>query len=102
MAEPTPESIPPTTSSTHATTKSPHNATDSATHDADVDADVNSPPTPTPKGWKFWLIFICLTLTAFVSALEGSIVSTALPSISRALGSSENYIWVVNVYYLTK
>ncbi|KAJ3565754.1 hypothetical protein NPX13_g7383 [Xylaria arbuscula] len=56
---------------------------------------------PTPKGPRFWLTFVCLVLTAFVSALEGSIVSTALPSIARALDASENYIWVVNVYYLT-
>ncbi|KAI0416971.1 MFS general substrate transporter [Xylaria grammica] len=62
-------------------------------------------PTPTEtktsKGWRFWLIFVCLALTAFLSALEGSIVSTALPSIARALNASEDYIWVVNVYYLT-
>ena len=57
---------------------------------------------PTPKGPRFWLTFVCLILTAFVSALEGSIVSTALPSIARALDASENYIWVVNVYYLTR
>ncbi|KAJ8132317.1 hypothetical protein O1611_g1303 [Lasiodiplodia mahajangana] len=53
------------------------------------------------KGWEFWLIFVCLALTAFLSALEGSIVSTALPSIARALEASQDYIWVVNVYYLT-
>ncbi|GAP90881.2 putative major facilitator superfamily protein [Rosellinia necatrix] len=53
------------------------------------------------RGWRFWVIFVCLAFTAFLSALEGSIVSTALPSISRALHASEDYIWVVNVYYLT-
>ncbi|KAI1749221.1 MFS general substrate transporter [Xylaria castorea] len=96
MAEPTKEYDPATTDSVPATTDSIHNAADSV-HDAD------SPPTEatTAKGWQFWLVFVCLVLTAFVSALEGSIVSTALPSIARALGSSEDYIWVVNVYYLT-
>ncbi|KAI8630956.1 MFS general substrate transporter [Xylariaceae sp. FL1651] len=86
----------PTTDSINATTDSIHNATDSV-HDG------NSPPAETKadKGGRFWLIFICLVLTAFLSALEGSIVSTALPSIARALDASQNYIWVVNVYYLT-
>lgn len=56
----------------------------------------------TKKDWKFWLIFFSLVLTAFLSALEGSVVSTALPSIARALDASENYVWVVNVYYLAK
>lgn len=56
----------------------------------------------TNKDWKFWCIFFSLVLTAFLSALEGSVVSTALPSIARALEASENYIWVVNVYYLAK
>lgn len=56
----------------------------------------------TKKDWKFWFIFFSLVLTAFLSALEGSVVSTALPSIAQALEASENYIWVVNVYYLTK
>ncbi|KAI1170866.1 MFS general substrate transporter [Nemania sp. FL0916] len=59
---------------------------------------VQAPPA---KDWRFWLIVACLALTAFLSALEGSIVSTALPSIARALESSQDYIWVVNVYYLT-
>ncbi|KAI1324699.1 MFS general substrate transporter [Xylariaceae sp. FL0255] len=54
-----------------------------------------------PKDWRFWLTFGSLVLTAFLSALEGSIVSTALPSIARALNSTSDYIWVVNVYYLT-
>ncbi|KAI1739971.1 MFS general substrate transporter [Xylaria scruposa] len=103
MAEPTKEFVPATTDSVPttahsvpATANSIHNAEDSV-------PDADSPPAEAKaeKGWQFWLVFVCLVLTAFVSALEGSIVSTALPSIARALGSSEDYIWVVNVYYLT-
>lgn len=77
---------------------------------ADPIDDAPVPPTETTepveptaeKGWRFWLILACLALTAFLSALEGSIVSTALPSIARALKASQDYIWVVNVYYLTR
>ncbi|KAF7182337.1 hypothetical protein CNMCM7691_001817 [Aspergillus felis] len=61
------------------------------------------PPAPAKanRGWLFWAIFVCLAVTAFLSSLEGSVVSTALPSISRALHAEENYLWVVNVYFLT-
>ncbi|KAI0206627.1 MFS general substrate transporter [Astrocystis sublimbata] len=63
--------------------------------------DVQNEEPKAKKDSRFWLIFICMVVTAFLSALEGSIVSTALPSIARALDASEDYIWVVNVYYLT-
>ncbi|KAI0458829.1 hypothetical protein F5B21DRAFT_527654 [Xylaria acuta] len=36
------------------------------------------------KECRFWVVFVCLDFTAFLSALEGSIVSTALPFISRS------------------
>ncbi|KAI3333026.1 MFS general substrate transporter [Ustulina deusta] len=100
MDQPTTDSVPATKDSVPAT-KDPVPATADSVHDANHDA--NPPPTEgtVPKGPRFWLVFVCLVLTAFLSALEGSIVSTALPSIARALNASQNYIWVVNVYYLT-
>ena len=52
-------------------------------------------------GWRFWLIFSCLVITAFMSSLEGSIVATALPTISANLHASEDYLWVVNAYFLS-
>ncbi|KAI1505451.1 MFS general substrate transporter [Biscogniauxia marginata] len=77
-------------------------------------ADTSSPPdtlnsgTSLPpkqksagRGFRFWALFVCLALTAFLSALEGSIVSTALPTISREINVAENYVWVINVYFLT-
>ena len=53
-------------------------------------------------GFRFWAVFAALVLTALISALDGSIVSTALPTIVRDLDAGENYIWVVNVYFLTR
>ncbi|KAI0972724.1 MFS general substrate transporter [Xylaria arbuscula] len=96
MDQTTTESVPVTRDSVHDT------ASDSV-HDANADSSPadDAKAALVPKGPRFWLTFVCLVVTAFVSALEGSIVSTALPSIARALDSSQNYIWVVNVYYLT-
>ena len=56
----------------------------------------------TKRGWRFWAVFACLAITAFLSALEGAIVSTALPTIARSIQASENYLWVVNAYFLTR
>jgi hypothetical protein len=53
-------------------------------------------------GFVFWAIFAGLALTAMVSALDGSIVSTALPTIVRDLQSGNNYVWIINVYFLTR
>ncbi|KAI9768098.1 MAG: hypothetical protein M1840_005132 [Geoglossum simile] len=52
-------------------------------------------------GFAFWAIFAGLVLTALISALDGSIVSTALPTIVRDLEAGDNYVWIINVYFLT-
>lgn len=51
---------------------------------------------------RFWLAFSGLCFIGLVSALDGSVVSTALPSIVADLSGAENYVWVVNVYFLTR
>lgn len=53
-------------------------------------------------GRRFWSIFTGLSLTALLSALDGSIVSTAVPTIVGDLNAGENYIWVINIYFLTR
>ncbi|OJD30957.1 major facilitator superfamily protein [Diplodia corticola] len=60
-----------------------------------------SSPKQYKYGWRFWAIFFGLAVTALISGMEGVILSTALPTISRDLGPGENYSWVVNAYFLT-
>lgn len=50
---------------------------------------------------SFWLVFVGLCATGLISALDGSVLSTALPSIIEDLNGGDNYVWVVNVYFLT-
>ncbi|KAK9427696.1 hypothetical protein V1505DRAFT_388584 [Lipomyces doorenjongii] len=81
-------------------------------HEPGSDADrspANSPtteengkPTKTHYTTQFWPAFGGLCFTGLVSAMDGSIVSTALPSIVADLAGAENYVWVVNVYFLTR
>lgn len=59
-------------------------------------------PKQQKYGWRFWAVFFGLAVTALISGMEGVILSTALPTISRDLGPGENYSWVVNAYFLTR
>ena len=54
------------------------------------------------RGVRFWLIIFSLSITALLSSLEGTIVSTALPSIVDSLGDTELYTWTLNGYFLTR
>jgi MFS family permease len=42
-----------------------------------------------------------LGIASLLSALDVSVISTAMPSIIKDLGSSEAYIWIANAYFLT-
>ncbi|EEP78242.1 predicted protein [Uncinocarpus reesii 1704] len=58
----------------------------------------NQTTTPTKKDWRFWAIFPALCMTTFLSSLDTSILSTALPTISKELHSGTLYIWITNSY----
>jgi hypothetical protein len=58
--------------------------------------------SPQKRGFRFWMIMLALAVTSILSALEGTIVSTALPTIVSHLGGAELFIWTVNGYFLTR
>ncbi|KAL4756768.1 MFS general substrate transporter [Aspergillus foveolatus] len=47
---------------------------------------------------RFWGIFAALCLLAFVSALDVSIISTALPTITADIGGASQFIWIANSF----
>ncbi|KUI64396.1 hypothetical protein VM1G_11193 [Cytospora mali] len=51
--------------------------------------------------WRFWSIIIALSIASLLSALDVSVISTAMPSILEDLGSSDAYMWIANAYFLT-
>ncbi|KAJ7644807.1 iron permease [Roridomyces roridus] len=60
--------------------------------------DSDSPP-PQPKSRAFWLSFLALMVSVFLSALDMAAVGTALPTIARALNDEKGeYIWVGTAY----
>lgn len=52
-------------------------------------------------GWRFWAIFPGLCLVSILTALDSTILSTALPTIVRELQSSSLYVWTINAYTLS-
>ncbi|OJJ68389.1 hypothetical protein ASPBRDRAFT_32988 [Aspergillus brasiliensis CBS 101740] len=51
--------------------------------------------------FRFWLVFVALCVTSLLAALEGTVTSTALPTIVADLHIGDNYPWVSNAYFLT-
>ncbi|KAG9050253.1 hypothetical protein FS837_006694 [Tulasnella sp. UAMH 9824] len=55
--------------------------------------------TPTVGGLQFWLIFIALMVTCFLSAIELTSVSTALPTIVEDLAGTD-FAWIGSAFAL--
>ncbi|SCV68369.1 BQ2448_490 [Microbotryum intermedium] len=52
------------------------------------------------RGRQFWLVYLALCMSSFLSALDLTAVSTALPSMAAEFQSSE-FSWVGSAYALT-
>jgi hypothetical protein len=59
-------------------------------------------PTTSGKGWRFWAVFPAICVTTMLTAVESTVVSTALPFIVHELDAGDLYVWFVNVYFLTR
>ncbi|KAL0954049.1 hypothetical protein HGRIS_005201 [Hohenbuehelia grisea] len=55
---------------------------------------------PPKRDWRFWVIFTSIALSLFISALELSAVSTALPIIVQDLNGSD-FVWIGSAYALS-
>jgi hypothetical protein len=62
----------------------------------------NIPMSASTKDWRFWSILASLGVTAILAAIDGTIITTALPSIAAALSSGEKYIQVIAAYFLSR
>ncbi|GAA6035590.1 hypothetical protein JCM8097_004917 [Rhodosporidiobolus ruineniae] len=61
---------------------------------------VDDKPVQEKKSLRFWLIFAALCMATFLSALDLTAVSTALPDIAAEFHTSD-YSWVGSAYALT-
>ncbi|KAL1946346.1 hypothetical protein VTO73DRAFT_15473 [Trametes versicolor] len=63
-------------------------------------ADTTSTPRAGGRGWRFWIIFLALNASLFLTALDLASVSTALPSIIHDLDGQDSFVWVSSAYTL--
>ncbi|KAI0781950.1 iron permease [Abortiporus biennis] len=52
------------------------------------------------KGSAFWLSFVAVLVCIFLSALDLTGISTALPTITADLNGGDNYVWIGSAYAL--
>ncbi|KUJ12567.1 major facilitator superfamily protein [Mollisia scopiformis] len=65
------------------------------------EAQPSTSRTAPRHGWRFWAIFPGLCVTSILCALDSTILSTVLPTITSDLHSSSEYVWIINAYTLT-
>ncbi|TBU53297.1 iron permease [Dichomitus squalens] len=64
---------------------------------------MSSPAPPPPKSGKgsaFWLSFIAVVVANFLSALDMTAVSTAVPTITSDLHGGDDFVWIGSAYGL--
>ncbi|KAH7336904.1 iron permease [Rhizoctonia solani] len=71
----------------------------SPTQSVDAGDQATIAPAPQKKGARFWLIFVAICASTFLSALELTSVSTALPTIVEDL-HGHDFAWVGSAYTL--
>jgi MFS family permease len=66
-----------------------------------IQQDVEEPDNTTPRTkMRMFAIITALFLSLFVAALDGTILSTAAPTISRQLNSAAGYTWIGGAFNL--
>lgn len=64
-----------------------------------------APPPPTEekaeKGLAFWLTFLAVVVSIFLSALDFTALGTALPTIVSDLKGDSDFVWVSSAYALS-
>ncbi|KAK3693274.1 major facilitator superfamily-domain-containing protein [Podospora appendiculata] len=81
-------------------TPSPLSSSSSSSLEKEKPESDRPPPNEWARGVGFWRCFIGLCIPILLSAFEGSVVSTALPTISQSLGLGPNSSWVATAFLL--
>ncbi|OTA56914.1 major facilitator superfamily MFS_1 [Hypoxylon sp. EC38] len=59
---------------------------------------VDETPPKKSRGLAFWLIILSGCLVDFATALDATIITTALPKITTNLHGEQEYVWLANTY----
>lgn len=60
----------------------------------------SQPKGQVKKSFRFWVVIAALSLTGMLAALESTIITSALPTITSTLGGGNVYVWIPNSYLL--
>jgi MFS family permease len=72
-----------------------------ATDESDLSKREKQPqPQSSSRGLQFWLIILSGCLVDAATALDATIVTTALPKITTDLHGEKQYVWLANTYVL--
>ncbi|KAF2179248.1 MFS general substrate transporter [Zopfia rhizophila CBS 207.26] len=55
----------------------------------------------TPKTWRFWLVFVSLCVVSLTTSLDNTILTVALPTVTREIGGDEHYVWISSSFLLS-
>ncbi|KAI8946988.1 major facilitator superfamily domain-containing protein [Xylaria longipes] len=64
-----------------------------------TDEEAEEPPKK--YGSRVWLVMFAMCVTQLLNAFEGTVTSTALPTIIADLRGGEEFLWVTSGYFLT-
>ncbi|KAF2728906.1 MFS general substrate transporter, partial [Polyplosphaeria fusca] len=85
-----------------APTSPPSSLDEKETENGSTTPEETSPTAASaaPKSLKFWSVFLSLCLLGLSTALEATIVTTALPTIIESIDIGSEYVWVGNAFLL--
>jgi MFS family permease len=66
--------------------------------DMELSSDTSPAPKTVPKTLRFWGVFVALCCLSFLAALDSSIITTALPTITKEIGGETEYVWIANSF----
>jgi len=52
--------------------------------------------------FRFWAVLFALCFTSLLGSLESTVIATALPAILTDLDVGSNYVWIGNIFFLTR
>ncbi|KAH6664562.1 major facilitator superfamily domain-containing protein [Halenospora varia] len=61
-------------------------------------SSAESEPSPVRHSPQFWMVIVALSLLSFISALDVTIIATALPLITEEIGGATQYVWIANSF----
>lgn len=62
---------------------------------ADIKADQDE---SFQHSWRVWIIFLVLCMLSFMAAIDSTIITTSLPTVTREVGGAGQYVWIANSY----